>query len=431
MDGSRAARDYAVVMRYAGLYPHHLAGYEAHRMRKGGDVSHVDPARSHLNRPLIGDEDWAAQALAEIDDMRNENYAAELEALLRRKRQKDIKRRMVEGPKQPWRPTRHGPMREVILTANREWFESDLGDFFGEDANAREQAFEERAVAWLRANFGDDVIHARADRDEAAYHIHAVIMPRAVVEINGSTRRMLQPSIHPLIKDYEAAQDSVGAWFNGIGLVRGERRAAAIRHARETGQEPPKRRYHARTPQWRAAEELRLARQAADQKATAAELDQRSDALAAREAEAETILAVAGGIADGSLAIDTQDDTPRLAVGQGAGTAPTPPPDPDALRNRSPRGVARAVAAFGAAWTRLIARADAEAKAGVAEAVAQIAAADDKIVEIAARMREPDRMEIAKMRQSLTARLTALGRWLRGDAKADGRRKPGPHEGGD
>ena len=214
-------------------------------------------------------------------------------------------------------------------------------------------------------------------------------------------------------------------------MVRGERRAAAIRHARETGQEPPKRRYHARTPQWRAAEELRLARQAAEHEATAAQLDQRSNALVAREAEAETILAGADGIADGSLTIDTQGDTPRLAAGQGASTAPTPSPDPDALHKRSPRGVARAVAAFGSAWTRLTARADAEAKAGVAEAVAQIAAADDRIVEIATRMREPERMEIAKMRQALTARLTALGRWLRGDAKADGHRKPGPHEGGE
>ena len=58
MDGSRAATDYPVVLRFEGLYPHQLAGYEAHRMRKRGNLAHVDAGRSHLNRRLIGDADW-------------------------------------------------------------------------------------------------------------------------------------------------------------------------------------------------------------------------------------------------------------------------------------------------------------------------------------------------------------------------------------
>ncbi|MBS1302528.1 plasmid recombination protein, partial [Loktanella sp. SALINAS62] len=236
MDGSNIHIDYPVVLRFEGLYPHHLAGYEAHRLRKGGDLSHVD--RSKLNGPpLIGHEDWAARALAEIREMTTENFAAELESLEKRNRKKDIERRIVEGPKQPWRATRHGPMREVILTVNKDWFEGDAA-FHGVKQSSREDEFGTQAVAWLKKNFGEDVIHARADRDEAAYHIHAVIMPRATVEIAKpnakmptatATRRMLQPSIHPLIKDYEAAQDSVGQWFADQGLVRGERRAAAIR----------------------------------------------------------------------------------------------------------------------------------------------------------------------------------------------------------
>jgi hypothetical protein len=431
MDGSATVKEHPVVLRFAGLYPHQLAGYQAHRTRKGGDLSHVDPTRSHLNRPLIGNADWAAQALAEIREMTDENYADELAALEKRKRRKDIKRRMVEGPKQPWRPTRHGPMREVILTANREYFDADLGDFFGEGGNSREQAFEERAVAWLRENFGDDVIHARADRDEAAYHIHAVIMPRATVEIAKpkaktkvatTTRRMLQPSIHPLIENYEAAQDSVGEWFQDIGLVRGERRAEAIRQARANGETPPKRRYHARTATWRAAEERRLARQAADQEARSTDLDARAAAVADREDEADTVLAVAAGLGNGSLDLDTAAAEPQLTAGQGAAAAPTPPPDPETLRRRSPRGVARAVAAFGAAWARLRTRAGAEARAELGDAVDQIRHADDTIVEIAARLPEAERAEIARVRRSLTARLQDLGRWVRGDGKARDRR---------
>ena len=213
MDGANFNRDYPVVMRFAGLYPHQLAGYEAHRLRKGGDLSHVDRSRTKLNdKPLIGPENWAELALAEIREMTIENFAAELEALEKRKRKKDIERRMVEGPKQPWRATRHGPMREVILTANKDWFDADMSSFLGESGNQREEEFEKLAVSWLKHHFGDDVIHARAVRDEAAYHIHAVIMPRATVEIAKpkakvptatATRRMLQPSIHSMIKNYE------------------------------------------------------------------------------------------------------------------------------------------------------------------------------------------------------------------------------------
>ncbi len=262
MDGSSIKTDYPIVLRFEGLYPHQLGSNEAHRLRKGGDLNHIDRSRTKLNGPpLIGSEDWAARALAEIREMTTENFAAELESLEKRKRKKDVERRPVEGPKQPWRATRHGPMREVILTVNKDWFDGDLSGFFGEGENQREKQFGQLAKDWLIENFGDDVIHARADRDEAAYHIHAVIMPRATVEIAKpkarvptatATHRMLQPSIHPLIKDYEAAQDSVGEWFSDLGLVRGERRAAAIREARENGEEPPKRRHHAKTWKWRA-----------------------------------------------------------------------------------------------------------------------------------------------------------------------------------
>jgi len=109
---------------------------------------------------------------------------------------------------------RHCPLREVILTANAEWFDAGEGFFDGEDGNAREEAFQERAKARLLRNLGDDVIHARADRDEQAYHIHAVIMPRATVVMDKpnskvavvtATRQMLQPSIHPIIEDYKTA----------------------------------------------------------------------------------------------------------------------------------------------------------------------------------------------------------------------------------
>lgn len=421
MDGSNFKTDYPVVLRFEGLYPHHLAGYEAHRLRKGGDLSHVNRSRTKLNGPpLIGPEDWAAQALAEIRDMAAENFADELASLEKRNRKKDIERRILEGPKQPWRPTRHGPMREVILTVNKDWFDGDAA-FFGVDQTARENEFGERAVAWLKANFGDDVIHARADRDEAAYHGHAMIMPRATVKIAKpkakvptatATRRMLQPSIHPLIKDYEAAQDSVGLWFADLGLVRGERRAAAIREARAKGQTPPKRRYHARTWEWRAKQELRLA---AKEKVLAAEeaaVEERAAQVAEREDEAETVLAIAEGLGSGAFRVEEGGDEPDI-VQQGPDAEPAPSDAAlETLRDRSPTGFARARDVFGRAWRRLSGQAHAEAREAalgeVAEASRQIEKADAVIAEAARHLPTATREMVARIRRTIPAMLRNL-----------------------
>jgi hypothetical protein len=66
----------------------------------------------------------------------------------------------------------------------------------------------------------DDVIHARADLDEAAYHIHAIVMPRATVEMTRTPRKS--------------------------GKETGERRKQAFREAVVRREEPPEKRQHVR-----------------------------------------------------------------------------------------------------------------------------------------------------------------------------------------
>lgn len=205
-----AKKKFRVVMRMQGMFPTSIGGYEGHRTRKGGDVGHVDKDRSHLNRRLIGSENWAAEVLSELDEMKTDNFTRELEQLKKRRRKTELKLRAVEGPKDPWRATRQGPLREIILTANKKWFEQ-ADDPFGE---SRVERFEQVALAWLTENFGEDLVHARADLDEEVYHIHAVIFPRTVTT---DGRKMLQPSKHPMIRDYEAAQDSLGECFAELG----------------------------------------------------------------------------------------------------------------------------------------------------------------------------------------------------------------------
>lgn len=415
---------FAVVCRFQGLFPADLGGYEKHRTRNGGDLGHVNPSRSHLNRSVIGEADWAARTTAMIEDMKAENFADEIETLTRRRRKKQIKERMAEGPRDPWRATRHGPMREVILTANRDWFDA-LPTAAAREARA--QAFEDAARDWLLENFGEDVVHARADLDEQAFHIHAVIVPKVQVELNGTKRWMLQPSKHDLIKNYEAAQDSVGAHFAPLGLVRGERRAEAVRKARQAGEEPPAYRQHVRTADWRKAEDTRIVGTIADldrrAEAMATEevaieqkreavtdrenaIGAREDAAVAKEQEADAVLAVGQGLAAGAFDIEDRDGTPALVE--------TPDAKPGLLSKLRARmalssaGRARALHAFSKTLARLRKQARDEAKTAVARDTAEIQSADETIVEIVSRFPDAERHSIAKIRVSLTARIMAL-----------------------
>lgn len=398
-----ASKKYPVVLRFEGMDPSDIGGYEAHRTRRGGDLGHVDPNKPAPRR-LIGSATWAQEALAEIELMKIETFAAELKDLDRRNRRKDLAKRRVEGPRDPWRASRHGPMRELILTANKEWFEhNESSDQMF--STAREQQFEKRAVAWLKKNFGDDVIHARADTDEQAYHIHAVIMPRATVRKYGTKCRVLQPSANALIRDYEKAQDSVGEWFSEIGLVRGERRRQAIRDALNDGRTPPVNPRHVRPAEWRAKEERRLAEKAA-------EVEVRERDVAARKEDAEVILAFANAVSEGEIDADGRALKPA---------------DTDAKRDspfllqKASRGFAVARKAFRTAAKRLRASAEAKARRAaeerIAAEIAEIKAADDVIVDVARHFPLAQRQKIAQIRRKLTAKIMALDPRLKGRSK--------------
>lgn len=398
-----ASKKYPVVLRFEGMVPSDIGGYETHCIRSGGDLGHIFRNRSKPRR-LIGSKTWAEEALAEIELMKIETFAAELEDLDRRNRRKDLAKRRIEGPRDPWRASRHGPMRELILTANKEWFEhTDSNDQIF--STAREQQFEELAVAWLQKNFGDDVIHARADTDEQAYHIHAVIMPRATVRKYGTECRVLQPSAQALIRDYEKAQDSVGEWFSEIGLVRGERRRQAIRNALNDGREPPANPRHVRPAEWRAKEERRLAEKAA-------EVEGRERDVAEREEDAAVILAFADAVSAGEIDAD----------GRPVKTADTDAKQQSPLLlQKATRGFAAARKAFRTAAKRLRASAEAKARRAaeqrIAAEIAEIKAADEVIVEVVRHFPPAQRQKIAQIRRKLTAKIMAL------DPRSKGRSK--------
>ncbi len=269
-------------------------------------------------------------------------------------------------------------MREIILTANKDWFADfdfeNYDDVFGESREAR---FEVLAVSWLKEHFGEDLVHARADLDEQAYHIHAVVLPRTETK---DGRCMLQPSKHEMIRNYEAAQDSVGEWFEELGLKRGEQRAKAIREARahnrklREGEEPvevPEHREHVSPADWRKEQERKLA--------------EKEKAVAKKEKTADAVLSIAEAVAKG--------DTRFLE---------------EKTNEIQPPKVKHARGLFGKALSVLQGQARKEAREEVRGALEQIRKADAVIVKMAGSLPEQVRKAIIAARPSLKGPLSKL-----------------------
>ena len=414
-----------VVARAEGMRPESLAGYEAHRSRRGGDTGHVDRDRSHLNRCLIGEVDWAAKAAAEIAAMREENFLHEIEGLKRRKRKGELLKRFMEGPKDPFRPSRHGPMREIILTAHQDWFASASGAT-GEDLSELERQFEETAVKWLTDTFGDDVVHARADRDERAYHIHAVILPRVETTVNGAPRKLLQPSKFGVIRDYETLQDSVGLAFAGIGLRRGDRRKQAIREALSRGEAPPVNPRHVRPKKWRQEQERELAERDGKVEAREVAISQR-EAIAeraiaeadARGAEADAILSIVEGVAEGQLEMSESDGTKRLVF---AGNADRKKVEEIHRRaSRSASGRDKIARALHRAWQGMKRRAEAAAEAKLEREFADVQEAAKQVSGIMSKLPATLRTALAERHQTIARLLTGVGARMRRRQRERGR----------
>lgn len=432
--------NHPIVLRFEGLRPEQLSRFELHRLRKQMDGYEFEPRRTRFNKLLIGSDTWAKEALAEIDEMRMENFANELTKLKKRKRIGEIHNRMIEGPKDPWRPSKHGPMREVIITAHADWFAAagDQSTWRGMMAKRRrEKHFEDLAIGWLTYNFGEDVVHARADRDEKTYHIHAVILPRGEDQHG---RSMLIPSKHEAIRSYELAQDIAGIWFAQAGLVRGEARAFASRQARAAGMKGPDPVEHKPTWKWRQevatklwservelnarssdldAREMVLVEAEAAVNADAVKVQARSDAVEARQTaaqdmvdEADSVLAAAEGLAEDHFELKENADGSRLAVtetGKASDSA-------KALIQRvakSKKGRRRAEGLFGRAWYAMRALARDEAEERLREEFAEIETTREALLDVVKGLPPTIREGLGATWRSVTKQVVGLRRLLR------------------
>ncbi len=252
---SDAART-PLVLLFKSLHPSDLTGFLRHGARSGSDLAHVDSDMSRHNRIEIGSADAVLKLQQMIPAISAENHANEIAALIARSRQKDAAVVELRGPADPWRSSKHGPLREGILSARADWFG---GSGFEAWDLARVEAFRRAALTFLQDSFStDQLLYVRSDSDEEAFHLHFLIAIWVdVVSNNRGRQRLLQASGHPLLRDYEMAQTQAAQYFKPLGLARAERRAEARRETRAAGLPCPRPVQHVPASRYRAEEKKR------------------------------------------------------------------------------------------------------------------------------------------------------------------------------
>jgi hypothetical protein len=282
-----------IVLRFKEMWPYELAKMDMHGRRAGGDLDHIDASRTDLNRVLVGEPDWVRDLLARIECMKLENHTEEMQALKKNSRKKDLRRVARRGPQDPWANSQRGPLREVVLTANKDFFTAKGFEEVMLWDDEKVAQFEEVGCAFLKENFGDALVYLRLDLDEDAPHLHGIIAPFHEKTSKGRGRQqLLQPSAYPLLQNYEKSQDVAGEWFQEIGLRRGKNSAAERRAAIKKARDPrsvKKIPGHVSPAEKRAQEMERIGREkaAAEKRKLEAEAAERKAKEAEKRLEAE------------------------------------------------------------------------------------------------------------------------------------------------
>lgn len=147
---AKSERQYPIVLRFKPMFPHDIAGYALHAERKGRGSKHSESGMAMANRlNLIGEPDWRERFNERYELARLSNFAEELEALEALGHKKDWADRADAGPLDPWKASKQGPLREVIITANKGWFNAfdDPSLLINAARSAREDAFVETSIA--------------------------------------------------------------------------------------------------------------------------------------------------------------------------------------------------------------------------------------------------------------------------------------------
>ncbi|WP_281968659.1 hypothetical protein [Roseovarius nanhaiticus] len=246
-----------VVLRFKSMFPGSMTKMLMHAKRQGGPLDHVEISFSHRNRVLLG-ENFVADVSAEILEMKKHNRDAEVSALRAQNRNGKANERNDLGLIDPWKSSENGPLREFVLTADTDYFraapdapEDKIMTTYGITEHGETvqhrlctdkiNAFEKRGREFFERFFPDAVRHLRLDLDEETPHFHGLLLQRTT-KTSGrrGEQHLIQPTSHPLLKNYEHAQDEAGLFFSTVGLRRGEQHAKKRRTAKAANETMPK-----------------------------------------------------------------------------------------------------------------------------------------------------------------------------------------------
>jgi hypothetical protein len=251
-------KQYSVVLRFRGLYPHQLRRLKMHGDRKGGDLVHIDTERSKQNEILIGSECWIEDLEAAIASASASNLQSAVAARRAKQRPTEAEAMRAKGPLDPWARSKEGPLREGILTVGAKWFGGSGAEKWQPEKVA---AFRDLGLDFLRTHFGNTCVHARIDCDEESLHFHFVVATWTTkTSANSGQQRLLQASSNPLFASYEYAQDLAGLHFAKLGLQRGANHAAVRREANAKSLPLPRPPKHVPPTRWRTEQKAVLKR---------------------------------------------------------------------------------------------------------------------------------------------------------------------------
>lgn len=119
------------------------------RHRKPDGTSAIDPKRLHLNEVLHGNPEGPSASLKDF-------YAG--------------------GVKKPTQQA-ESPYLQIVISGSPEYFRPDDPKAAGTWDDDRMEAWRVRSEAWLKAEFGDDLVHVALHLDEDTPHMHALVAP--------------------------------------------------------------------------------------------------------------------------------------------------------------------------------------------------------------------------------------------------------------
>ena len=174
-----------------------LKAHARHERREIGDRSHTDPSQTPRN---------LATGLDKCPEEAVKQYLGQTGAKIDARNEK--------------------PFTRLLLSASPEYFRPGRASQGGSYDPGQVKAWTQASLAWLRKEFGTDLVHVALHLDETTPHLHAVVVPTYEKQTKRRTVRQVSHHKHPAFageNSYEACHDRYAAAVQDLGIERGER----------------------------------------------------------------------------------------------------------------------------------------------------------------------------------------------------------------